>query len=449
MSSQHGTAEISKKFDSVLNLRADIDSILEMLDTRLSIIRNIYASMVKKYGSNPIYSMGIDSFHFQSSLIEADCKHLKRVYREIDNRIYGEYYNLYHMILEYIGDELGNKRLVTKLSKDFPAYKTLVDTSYSITITAEIQALVSEAILELESLIVAKESELEGDKKHSKMGLNIDSLVHMHSFANSMIRARTGMFREHLEAFFAHHTRYYTRLLTRAKLHMGIVNDDINVQQFRETGSTNLDRLRADLSTASPSNSAFSKPVASDPPHVTEVNPSPKSVGAKTTHSVSPVSHDISDYTDLSGTEQEEAGAVSLQIKDPSLLEEVEAGQNIPEESEIGAGEQTTDVRDLSGKIGSQVGVIGYEGIGTLRYYGERAGGGGLRCGVEFEEPVGRNNGVVAGHEYFKCADRHGVLVVPGKVILMDDAISEGEEGSSNMSVSSRPSEEDDNTVMT
>jgi hypothetical protein len=86
MSGQHGTAEISKKFDSVLNLRADIDSILEMLDTRLSIIRNIYTSMAKKYGSNPIYSMGIDSFHFQSALIEADGKHLKKVYREIDNR---------------------------------------------------------------------------------------------------------------------------------------------------------------------------------------------------------------------------------------------------------------------------------------------------------------------------------------------------------------------------
>ena len=56
---------------------------------------------------------------------------------------------------------------------------------------------------------------------------------------------------------------------------------------------------------------------------------------------------------------------------------------------------------------------------------------------------------MVAGHEYFKCADRHGVLVVPGKVILMDDAISEGEEGSSNVSVSPKPSEEDDNTVMT
>lgn len=448
MSGQHGTAEISKKFDSVLNLRADIDSILEMLDTRLSIIRNIYTSMAKKYGSNPIYSMGIDSFHFQSALIEADGKHLKKVYREIDNRIYGEYYNLYHMILEYIGNELGNKRLVTKLSKDFPPYKTLVDTSYSITVTAEIQALVSEAILELESLIVSKESELEGDKKHSKMGLNIDSLVHMHSFANSMIRARTGMFREHLEAFFAHHTRYYTRLLTRAKLHMGIVNDDINVQQFRETGSTNLDRLRADLSTASPSNSAFSKLTESDPPQVTEVNPSPRSVDAKTTHSASPINRGISDYAGLSAAEQEEPPTVSLQIKDPSLLEE-ETGPNIPEESEVGAGEPATDARDLSGKIGSQVGVIGYEGIGTLRFYGERAGGGGLRCGVEFEEPVGRNNGMVAGHEYFKCADRHGVLVVPGKVILMDDAISEGEEGSSNVSVSPKPSEEDDNTVMT
>ncbi len=138
MSRNQGAADISKKFDSVLHLRQEIDSVLEVLDNRLGVLRSMYKTMVKKFGSNEVYTLGMDSFHFQSSLIEADCAHLKKVYRDIDNRVYGEYYKLYGMILSYIGKDLKNQRLLTKLSKDFPAYKTLAaGTTYDISVTTE------------------------------------------------------------------------------------------------------------------------------------------------------------------------------------------------------------------------------------------------------------------------------------------------------------------------
>jgi hypothetical protein len=45
---------------------------------------------------------------------------------------------------------------------------------------------------------------------------------------------------------------------------------------------------------------------------------------------------------------------------------------------------------------------------------------GGMRCGVELDEGVGKNNGTVGGLEYFSCADAHGALVDPGKVQIID-----------------------------
>lgn len=63
--------------------------------------------------------------------------------------------------------------------------------------------------------------------------------------------------------------------------------------------------------------------------------------------------------------------------------------------------------------VGSRVTVEGYDGQGTLRFFGEHVEKKVLRCGVEFGTAIGKNNGTVGGHKYFECADACGVLVAP------------------------------------
>ena len=64
----------------------------------------------------------------------------------------------------------------------------------------------------------------------------------------------------------------------------------------------------------------------------------------------------------------------------------------------------------------------GYACGGVLRFFGDHKVKNIPRCGVELDQPVGKNNGTVGGHVYFKCADNHGVLVGPRKVKLEDAA---------------------------
>eukprot|EP00041_Stephanoeca_diplocostata_P020986 m.480615 g.480615 ORF g.480615 m.480615 type:complete len:725 (+) comp21708_c0_seq2:110-2284(+) len=68
--------------------------------------------------------------------------------------------------------------------------------------------------------------------------------------------------------------------------------------------------------------------------------------------------------------------------------------------------------------VGRLVTVRGYDSIGVLRFHGAHHHKGGVRCGVELDQPIGNNDGTVQGHEYFVCAKRHGVLCVPQKVFL-------------------------------
>eukprot|EP00050_Salpingoeca_kvevrii_P021077 m.106063 g.106063 ORF g.106063 m.106063 type:complete len:462 (-) comp9166_c0_seq1:956-2341(-) len=68
--------------------------------------------------------------------------------------------------------------------------------------------------------------------------------------------------------------------------------------------------------------------------------------------------------------------------------------------------------------IGARVFVRGY-GEGVLRFYGPHKQSPGQRCGVELDEPVGKNNGTVRGHEYFRCDPKHGILCTTNLVKIL------------------------------
>ncbi|PIA18827.1 hypothetical protein COEREDRAFT_79388 [Coemansia reversa NRRL 1564] len=75
-------------------------------------------------------------------------------------------------------------------------------------------------------------------------------------------------------------------------------------------------------------------------------------------------------------------------------------------------------------KVGNrcEVSIPGYDisRRGTVRFVGKTSFRAGYWIGVEYDEPVGRNDGSVAGHTYFKCPSNHGSFVRPDKVKVGD-----------------------------
>ncbi|KAH8270866.1 hypothetical protein KR018_007637 [Drosophila ironensis] len=55
---------------------------------------------------------------------------------------------------------------------------------------------------------------------------------------------------------------------------------------------------------------------------------------------------------------------------------------------------------------------------GTIRYVGELKGKTGVFVGVEYDEPLGKNNGSIAGETYFKCEPNYGGFVSPLSVTV-------------------------------
>ncbi|KAG0172688.1 hypothetical protein DFQ28_009666 [Apophysomyces sp. BC1034] len=66
-------------------------------------------------------------------------------------------------------------------------------------------------------------------------------------------------------------------------------------------------------------------------------------------------------------------------------------------------------------KVGARVLVHG-ENVGTVRFVGSTSFQTGKWVGIELDEPLGKNGGVVQGKRYFDCPANHGMFVRPSQI---------------------------------
>ncbi|XP_062980230.1 CAP-Gly domain-containing linker protein 4 [Elgaria multicarinata webbii] len=66
-------------------------------------------------------------------------------------------------------------------------------------------------------------------------------------------------------------------------------------------------------------------------------------------------------------------------------------------------------------QIGDRVLVVGQR-TGIVRFYGATKFAPGFWCGIELDKPHGKNDGSVAGVQYFSCPPRYGVFAPPSRV---------------------------------
>ncbi|XP_069572085.1 CAP-Gly domain-containing linker protein 2 isoform X1 [Brachyistius frenatus] len=87
-----------------------------------------------------------------------------------------------------------------------------------------------------------------------------------------------------------------------------------------------------------------------------------------------------------------------------------ESGSNMSDNGSVKKGGD----KDL--RVGDRV-LVGGSKMGVIRYMGETDFAKGEWCGVELDEPLGKNDGAVAGTRYFQCLPKFGLFAPVHKVI--------------------------------
>jgi tubulin-folding cofactor B len=135
------------------------------------------------------------------------------------------------------------------------------------------------------------------------------------------------------------------------------------------------------------------------------------------------------DYNDVSKVEKfeiaeddyakrEQSGrAFREQCMAQQQAEMLKAGVALPTELHAESYKEAADKM----KVGDRCEVFPGDRLGEVKYVG-RCGGlkAGYWIGVEYDEPVGKNNGSAGGHVYFTCNPGYGGFVRPEHVTVGD-----------------------------
>ncbi len=223
-------------YEKIIEVRNSIVEIFATLQNKIITMDQMYVDFVKLHNStNKI--LGMDSFYFQNKLIKADYEYLSFRLKNIENRMYCEYYNLHLMIqdfaIEHIPLESVKQKIVVK--KIYPVYKKLQpNIDYGFDTINEIQKHIHNALKEFFYYQVNLDNELDNEIEQSSMGLNIGNLINSTRFSNVILKERIILYTNYLKVFIEQHNKYLSRLLIKSKLTLDIVNEDIQMKVNEE-----------------------------------------------------------------------------------------------------------------------------------------------------------------------------------------------------------------------
>ena len=245
---------LKNDFNNLINIRNNVKNIFEILQLRIDKLKLLYSEFIQN-NKNQVFVFGLDSFHFQSKLIDIEYDDTKRLFMAIGNRMYCEYFKLNKIIIEYILNNIKEKK-ITEIIKinNYPIYKDLEPfKEYKFETLMDIHENILKMVTILVSELNNKENELSIHKTKQHIGLNIDNFVTTFNFNNNVMKERITMFITYIEFFHKLHTKYLKRFSNKIQLIYTDINNDIKFDESLEISSPRPSSNKSTNSSPSPS----------------------------------------------------------------------------------------------------------------------------------------------------------------------------------------------------
>jgi hypothetical protein len=215
-------------FNNIIAIRTSVKNVFDILQVRIDKLRQIYSEFIKS-NQNEMFLFGLDSFHFQSKLIDIEHDDMKRLFLAINNRMYCEYFKLHKIIVDYISNNINDKKNIDFVKiNNYPVYKDLEPfKEYNFEVILEIHESILNLLNVAISILNNRENELSIHKTKQNIGLNIDNFITTFNFNISVMREKIMMFINYIEFFHKMHTKYLKRFSNKIQLMYTHINHDI------------------------------------------------------------------------------------------------------------------------------------------------------------------------------------------------------------------------------
>jgi hypothetical protein len=222
-------------FNNIINVRATVKNIFDILQIRIDKLKAFYSEFIKS-NQTQMFVFGLDSFHFQSKLIDIEYDDMKRLFLAINNRMYCEYFKLYKIIIDYILKNVNDKKITDVIKiNDYPVYKDLEPyKEYKFDLILDLHENILSLLSTLISHMNNKENELLIHQGKKDIGLNIDNFITTFNYNITVMREKIALYITYIEFFHKMHTKYLKRFSNKIQLMYTHVSNDIKFDESVE-----------------------------------------------------------------------------------------------------------------------------------------------------------------------------------------------------------------------
>jgi len=245
-------------FNKIKDTRIQVMSVFSILEVKLTKLKLMTSDFIKS-NHDVLFVFGLDSFKFQSRLIDFEYADMQKYFYALNNRMYCEYYKLFKIVSEYVDKTIGTNKTfeMIKSNSVFPIYKDLEPhKQYNFETIEEVHKTIILLLNGIQDHIVSKEIELENYRIKQHSGLNINNFVNTFLFNVTMVKQNLGLFISYLDFFHNIHMKHFKRFARKMKAMDDYLNEDITFDDNpRRKNSRDFDETSSFISSISSSSS--------------------------------------------------------------------------------------------------------------------------------------------------------------------------------------------------
>jgi hypothetical protein len=223
--------KLKNDFDNIITVKREISKIKKVVAEKLAQLKTVYNDLVKT-NSKKIFLFCLDSFYFQYKTFAMEMEHIDRFRTLMNNRMYCDYYKLFHIILNYIKENRAELDISELELKTYPVYKDLEPFSeYKIEDIKEIHANILHILNKLYGITVEKTDNIDHYNEKHHVGFSISNFLNTLSYENKLLQEQIHLYVNYMSFFHISQKRQLRRLHLRMQDFYREVDNNINVNK--------------------------------------------------------------------------------------------------------------------------------------------------------------------------------------------------------------------------
>jgi hypothetical protein len=217
---------LKSAFKQIIEVDTDLFSKQKTIDHELEKLKQTHNTLIKE-NNKKIFIFCLDSFYFQYRILYQEMEELSKFIIMLNNRMYGEYYKLYNIIVTQLNERNIILQTIAQ-HKKYPVYKDLEQLKkYSIEEITEIHDTILDVINELYIFYSSKQNTVRDYSHTSNINRSITNFIHTLEYENTLIREQLYLYVSYIEFFHSTQKRYLHKLSKRMSNFQRDVSENI------------------------------------------------------------------------------------------------------------------------------------------------------------------------------------------------------------------------------